>query len=217
MNRSPLGALGGALTEDWKAESDPLVALGNGDPKPFEAFVIRETPAFLAFFRRLGAQSSEAEDLTQDLAFKLYRQAENYRAEGRFRAFAFRVARNLWIDRVRKVGREPRRTQGSSRDDMPSLLYSLPDERQAEPGAALEQREEAKRLLLALGHLSDGHRLVFELGVMQELPYQEISEILDVPVGTVKSRMFHAVRNLRSALEGEPGRADAAPHEEGPQ
>ena len=133
------------MTEDWKAESDPLVALGNGDPKPFEDFVIRETPAFLAFFRRLGAQASEAEDLTQDLAFKLYRQAENYRAEGRFRAFAFRVARNLWIDRVRKVGREPRRTQGSSRDDMPSLLYSLPDEHQAEPGAALEKREEAER------------------------------------------------------------------------
>lgn len=217
MNRSPLGALGGALTEDWKAESDPLVALGNGDPKPFEAFVIQETPTFLAFFRRLGAQASEAEDLTQDLAFKLYRQAETYRAEGRFRAFAFRVARNLWIDRVRKVGREPRHTQGARQDDMPPLLYSLPDERQAEPGAALEQREEAERLLLALGHLSEGHRLVFELGVMQELPYQEISEILEVPVGTVKSRMFHAVRNLRSALEGESSRSSSGSDEEGPQ
>ncbi len=194
--------MGGALTEDWKAESDPLVALGQGDPKPFEAFVIQETPTFLAFFRRLGAQPTEAEDLTQDLAFKLYRQAETYRAEGRFRAFAFRVARNLWIDRVRKLGREPRRTQGALREDMPSLLYSLPDERQAEPGLALEHREEAERLLIALGNLSEGHRLVFELGVMQELPYQEISEILEVPVGTVKSRMFHAVRNLRSALEG---------------
>ena len=43
------------MNEDWKAESDPLAALGSGDPKPFEAFVIRETPTFLAFFRRLGA------------------------------------------------------------------------------------------------------------------------------------------------------------------
>jgi RNA polymerase sigma-70 factor (ECF subfamily) len=205
------------LTEDWKAESDPLVALGEGDPKPFEAFVIDETPTFLAFFRRLGAQPTEAEDLTQDLAFKLYRQAETYRAEGRFRAFAFRVARNLWIDRVRKVGREPRRTQGPVGDDMPSLLYSLADERQPEPGLALEQREEAERLILALGQLSEGQRLVFELGVMQELPYQEISEILEVPVGTVKSRMFHAVRNLRTALEDGPNQTSASADKDGLQ
>lgn len=205
------------MTEDWKAESDPLVALGEGDTKPFEAFVIHETPTFLAFFRRLGAQPSEAEDLTQDLAFKLYRQADSYRAEGRFRAFAFRVARNLWIDRVRKVGREPRRTQGPVGDDMPSLLDSLADERQAEPGRALEQREEAERLILALVQLSEGQRLVFELGVMQELPYQEISEILDVPVGTVKSRMFHAVRNLRSALEEAPNGASSDADKDGPQ
>ena len=129
------------MNEDWKAESDPLAALGSGDPKPFEAFVIRETTTFLAFFRRLGAQPGEAEDLTQDLALKLYRQAQTYRAEGRFGAYAFRVARNLWIDRVRKVGREPRRTQGPDRDDLPDLLDTLGDERQVEPGAALEQRE----------------------------------------------------------------------------
>lgn len=205
------------MNEDWKAESDPLAALGSGDPKPFEAFVIRETPTFLAFFRRLGAQPGEAEDLTQDLALKLYRQAQTYRAEGRFGAYAFRVARNLWIDRVRKVGREPRRTQGPDRDDLPDLLDTLGDERQVEPGAALEQREEAERLLRALGDLSDGQRMVFELGVMQELPYQEISAILEVPVGTVKSRMFHAVRNLRSILEGAPGVGPSDTQEEGRQ
>jgi len=205
------------LNEDWKAESDPLAALGSGDPKPFEAFVIRETPTFLAFFRRLGARPGEAEDLTQDLALKLYRQAQTYRAEGRFGAYAFRVARNLWIDHVRKVGREPRRTQGPDRDDLPDLLDTLGDERQVEPGAALEQREEAERLLRALGDLSDGQRMVFELGVMQELPYQEISAILEVPVGTVKSRMFHAVRNLRSILEGAPQVGPSHTQEEGRQ
>jgi len=189
------------LNGDWKAEADPLEALGRGDPKPFEAFVSRETSTFLAFFRRLGAQPSEAEDLTQDLALKLYRQAQTYRAEGRFAAYAFRVARNLWIDRVRKVNRQPVST-GMDREDVPSLLSTLRDERETDPSSALELQEEAGRLLFALGKLPEGQRLVFELGVMQELPYQEIGSILDVPVGTVKSRMFHAVRSLRAVLEG---------------
>ena len=55
-------------------------------------------------------------------------------------------------------------------------------------------------LRAALAELPDKHRLVFELGILQELPYADISAALEIPVGTVKSRMFHAVRKLREAL-----------------
>ena len=78
----------------------------------------------------------------------------------------------------------------------------MQDEGQEEPLQGLSRTEEVERLRVALASLPDHHRLVFELGVVQELPYAEIGEILEIPVGTVKSRMFHAVRKLQEALGG---------------
>jgi RNA polymerase sigma-70 factor (ECF subfamily) len=57
-------------------------------------------------------------------------------------------------------------------------------------------------LTQALAELPQGQREVFELGAVQGLPYGEVAELLGIPVGTVKSRMFHAVRRMRQLLEG---------------
>lgn len=197
------------MTESWEDEPDPLAALRDGDSGPFEAFVRAELPRFLGFFRRLGARPAEAEDLTQDLFVKLYEHSDGYAAQGRFGAFAFRVARNLWIDRGRRAAARPRVSTGDGAGDE-DALRGLPDEGLEAPGEALSRREEADRLREAVGRLSEPHRLVFELGVVQGLGYREIGDILDVPVGTVKSRMFHAVRKLRESLGATALEADAA-------
>lgn len=190
------------MNQSWEDEADPLAALGSGDPGPFESFVRSEIPVFLGFYQRLGARADEAEDLCQDLFLKLYEHAPTYRPRGRFTAYAFRVARNLWIDRGRRQGRRPRLTPladpgpGSS-----STMVDPVDSRALQPDVHIQNQERRQRLLEALGRLSEDHRAVFELGVIQELPYQEIAEVMDVPVGTVKSRMFHAIRKLREQLD----------------
>ena len=194
-----------ALKQSWEDEADPLAALGSGDPGPFEAFVRSEIPVFLGFYQRLGARADEAEDLCQDLFLKLYEHAPTYRPRGRFTAYAFRVARNLWIDRGRREGRRPRLTPlanpaaGRSGESSPNVEPA--DSRALQPDAELHGQEQRQRLMEALGRLSDEHRAVFELGVVQELPYQDIAEVMDVPLGTVKSRMFHAIRKLRAQLD----------------
>ncbi len=183
---------------DWDLARDPLVALREGDPAPYEEFVRTHTRAFFAFFRRQGATLHEAEDLTQDVFLKLYNHAEHYRAQERFGALAMRVARNAWIDSRRRSA--SRRTV--SADDAPAPV----EERPSPERAVLEhlsEHEEAGRLRQALGRLPDAHRAVFELGVVEELGYADIASILGIPVGTVKSRMFHAVRKLRVALGEE--------------
>jgi len=192
------------LKESWEDDRDPLAALRDGDPALFEAFVHRETSTFRGFFLRLGASRPEAEDLLQDLHLKLFQNARNYQAQGRFAPYAFRVARNLMIDsRRRRAVRPPASTGGGSTGDgeeQDSWLDRVPDRRNQEPETELVRREEAQRVRAALGELSERHRQVFELGVVQELPYQEIGSILEIPVGTVKSRMFHAVRKLQETL-----------------
>jgi len=186
------------LKGTWDFDRDPLLALARGDPAPFERFVQQETATLLAFFLRLGATRAEAEDLAQELFLKLFRHAETYQPSGRFEPFVFRVARNAWIDRTRRV--EVRATGG---DDDPGQAgaAALAGE-ESSPGLDLERREEAQRARAALAALSPAHRMVFELGVLQEVSYAEIAQLLEIPEGTVKSRMFHAVRKLRERLEG---------------
>ena len=187
------------MKDRWEDERDPLAALRAGDPGPFEAFVADETRTFLAFFLRLGARQEEAEDLTQDVFLKLYRSSEGYQARERFVPFAFRVARNAWIDRRRRAAARPRVAE-ETEDGRAPLVEEVPTT-EGNPERGLVQREGADRVRRALGELSESHRAVFELGVLQELSYAEIAEVLSIPVGTVKSRMFHAVRRLRDILE----------------
>jgi RNA polymerase sigma-70 factor (ECF subfamily) len=191
------------LKGTWDSERDPLVALQAGDPALFEAFVRSESPTFLAFFRRLGVGASEAEDLVQEVYLKLFRHAATYQPSGRFQAFAFRIARNAWIDRSRRGAVRPRLVGGAPDEDGEARLALEVPGTAPQPAALAETREEAGRVGLALRQLSEGQRLVFELGVVQELGYSEIARLLEIPEGTVKSRMFHAVRKLRALLEGE--------------
>lgn len=153
--------------------------------------MLSETRTFLSFFRRLGARRSEAEDLVQDLFLKLFCKARRYEARERFAAFAFRVAHNAWIDRARR------------NSGIPQAFLDREHQSAAPPQEPLEsmaRKEETQRLDAAVRALSEGHRLVFELGAVQELSYPEIASLLGIPVGTVKSRMFHAMRKLREAL-----------------
>jgi RNA polymerase sigma-70 factor (ECF subfamily) len=180
---------------------DPLSALRDGDPTPFERFVVLEAATLLGFFRRLGAPAEEAEDLAQETLLKLYRNAQRYEARESFSSFVFRVARNAWIDSQRRRSVRPERAAGGGGDDDPDRAARVTAE-QPEAGAGLDSRTRGAALLDALGALPEGQRAVFELGALQELPYEEVSEVLGIPVGTVKSRMFHAVRRLRERLKG---------------
>ena len=91
----------------WDFDRDPLAALRSGDERLFEEFVRLELPTFAGFFLRLGAGVHEAEDLVQELFLKLFHQAPHYRPQERFSAYAFRAARNAWIDRQRRRTARP--------------------------------------------------------------------------------------------------------------
>ncbi len=193
------------MNDSWDAPPDPLEALRGGDRGPFEAFVSQAAGDLLGFFRRLGAARPDAEDLIQEVFLKMVRSSTHYQSQGRFRAFVLRTARNAWVDRARRAGVRPRLVDpggdGSNGESMLSQIALAPDD----PGHDLESGEERARIEQAVQGLGENHRLVFELGVVRELPYAQIAEMLEVPVGTVKSRMFHAVRKLRELLEEGAG------------
>ena len=203
------------MSGSWDYSDDPLASLRDGDPELFERFVEERAATFHGFFRRLGARPGEAEDLTQELFLRLVRHARRYQPRERLEAFCFRIARNAWVDHQRRRALRP---VGESDLGGPEDAPSRASQAQAsEPSQdPLELREEADRLLAALEHLPETHRAVFELGLIQERPYPEIAEQLDIPVGTVKSRMHHALKKLRALLD-VPDPATAASKAASPQ
>jgi len=190
------------LKGQWDAGRDPLVALQDGDPTLFEEFVRSEVSTFLAFFVHLGAERTEAEDLVQDLFVKLYTSADHYEPRAAFSSYALRVARNAWIDRRRRAAARPSGTSLDDPDDGEALAARLasPTEDALAVASLSEDRE---RLQRAVAKLPRAHAAVFGLAVVQGVPYADISSLLSIPIGTVKSRVFNCLRKLREMLEEE--------------
>jgi RNA polymerase sigma-70 factor (ECF subfamily) len=194
--------------QDPEGSRDLLVRYREGDPTAFRALVDRYQDRMLQFFYRLCWDRDRAEDLTQELFLKLMQGSRRYRPQGKLSTFVYRVATNLWIDQYRAMRPQPR-------------LYSLDqvtvgEPREVEghlpgPVETAEHDEERAVLRRALETLTEPHRLVFELAVYQDRPYAEISELMGIPVGTIKSRMHNAVQALKQMLgaraEGSEARA----------
>lgn len=160
-----------------------------GDVNAFAALVRRHQTALASFFRRLGA-AHEAEDLTQEAFIRVYRYRETYSPTAQFTTFLYTIARNVWTDRWRKI----RRWQ-KYRDETEYQLKTL-DMSCSRPVCAAHLDVQA-----ALQSLPEKMRIVLILSVYEGFSYPEISRILNIPVGTVKSRVFHALMRLKEFFD----------------
>ena len=141
----------------------------------------------LNFFWRQGVSSSEGEDLVQETYLRLWKYRRDYRPTAKLTTFLFLLARQVRIDALRRQVRRENREE-NWRKEQP--LTQGP--------AALGAKEDVR---WAVARLSEPLRDVIELGVFQDLPYAEVAEILGIPVGTVKSRMHNALKELREMFD----------------
>lgn len=167
-----------------------MLRVRDDDRDAFAVLVKRHQKMLLNFFARSGVQY-DCEDLVQQTFLRLYRYRDRYVATAKFTTFLFLLARQVWIDELRRRKRQERLVEGLAAEPLPEQISPA-----AEAGAA-----GGLDLERALAALPDGMRQVVELGIYQDLPYAEIAEILSIPVGTVKSRMFNALAKLRTFLE----------------
>jgi RNA polymerase sigma-70 factor (ECF subfamily) len=195
------------------AEVDYLARYREGEAQAFRQLVDAYRERMLQFFYRLCWDRDRAEDLVQELFLKLMLGSKRYRPEGRMSTFVYRVATNLWIDHYRQQRPRPRFHSFDQvvlpGDDAPTTVDYAGSE--PTPPQQLADGEERAALRRALERLTEPHRIVFELAVYQERPYGEISELLQIPVGTVKSRMHNAVAALKELLGASTHAAERPP------
>jgi RNA polymerase sigma-70 factor (ECF subfamily) len=193
-------------------EVDLLARYREGDAGAFRQLVDQYRDRMVQFFYRLCWDRDRAEDLAQDLFLKLLLGSKRYRPEGKMGTFVYRVATNLWIDHYRAARPRPK-FHSYDQVTLPGDSGGTHQEfagNEGTPVQHLADGEERAALRRALESLTEPHRIVFELAVYQERPYGEISDLLGIPVGTVKSRMHNAVVALKQML-GAPAEAEARP------
>lgn len=143
-------------------------------------------PALLAYFRRQPTLGRLADDLVQDTFVRAFRSLPRLRESVSPRAYLFGIARHVGIDALRAH----RPTEEISQE--------LPD-KEAESD---DDRLPAMRA--AIANLPEPQREALQLKLQHELSYEEIAEVLGLPVGTVRSRLHYAVGHLRSTLNPPP-------------
>ena len=194
MSRAAQGGREGGAPppDDPPADEDARLMLraARDDMEAFGLLVEKHQKSLLNFFARCGVER-DVEDLAQLTFLKLHRVRRAYRPAAKFTTFLVLLARQTMLDRIRADARRAALHERAGREVEPAVP----------PPAARGERDDAR---YALSKLSPGLAAAVALVVMQGFEYQEAAAILEVPVGTVKSRVHAALRQMREILRDTP-------------
>jgi len=177
-----------------------------GDPQAFAVLVDRHSPRVYNVALRMLGDADEARDATQDAFLTVVRKATQFRGEAAFSTWLHRIAVNACYDILRKRRRQPMlRRVDDEGDPIPETGPPVADHADATAGSIDVSR--------ALQRIPDEYRIVLVLADVQDLPYEEIARTLDVPIGTVKSRVHRGRVALARAmgLDTQPREPTSAP------
>jgi RNA polymerase sigma-70 factor (ECF subfamily) len=154
-------------------------------------------------WRMLGSRS-DAEELAQETFLRALERLGQFRGASGFYTWVFRIAANLAITHRRRTGRVHFRSlsAGEEGEDVQAehLTASLAQQRTPAPDAGLLSRERALRLARALAELDEDARLAVLLRDVEDMDYAQIARVLEIPLGTVRSRLHRARATLREKL-----------------
>ncbi len=175
-------------------EQDLIEAAKKGDPDAFEVLVRRYEKRVYSLALRMCGNAENAQEAAQEALLSAWQGLPFFRGEAAFATWLCRLTSNACVDLLRKEKRQ----RAVSLDDE-DLNLDLPD-RGPGPHEAAERQELREAIGRGLTTLPDEYRTALVLREMQQLSYQEISDTLDVDIGTVKSRISRGRKQLRNFL-----------------
>ncbi len=186
-----------SLSADSADDSQLVQATLAGDRDAFGHLVHRyQDRVFNTMTRVLGNQA-DARDITQDAFVQAFVKLESFRGDAKFYTWLYRIAMNLALSHRRR--RRPTESLDATKDN----VGEEPVAEQPSAAQQLVEQERAEQLQQALLRLSDEHRQILVLRELEGCDYESISEILELPVGTVRSRLFRARTQLKGVLAEE--------------
>ena len=171
-----------------------------GDNSAFEQLLLAHQKKVYNLCLRMAANPDDALDLSQEAFIKAWRALGQYQFEASFSTWLFRLTSNVCIDFLRQKKRRQETSLTENYDDSDEgAELSLPDCTPLPEQQAITNETKIE-LARAMGQLAPDHREILQLRVVEDLPYEQIADILGVRVGTVKSRLARARLSLRKIL-----------------
>jgi RNA polymerase sigma-70 factor, ECF subfamily len=190
---------------EWTRLTDQEVVLlaRSGREAAYRELVRRyERPVFALLYRMVRDREL-AEDLAQETFIKALNAIESYRPEFKFSSWIFKIANNAAIDHLRRRELDTLSLDGSPHAETPEAMQATALQigaRQESPLDAVEAKELGGAIEAAIGRLRPEYRSCILLRHVEGRAYEEIAEILDLPLGTVKTYIHRARNELRLAL-----------------
>ena len=170
------------------------------DARAFAELVARWEQPIQRLCTRMVGDEDRAEDLTQETFARLFAKRKDYRANGRLSTFLWRIALNLCYDELRRIKRRQEAPLDGLDGETVAALEAFAA-KEPSPDAALEGEERGRLVREALIQLPEPYRAVIVLRHYENLKFREIAEVLDIPEGTVKSRMAEGLTQLQRLLQ----------------
>lgn len=192
-----------------RSDEELMVLIKDGNEKAFDILYDRYSRRVFYFLLRLNGNDSEAaNDLLQETFLRVFDKSSLYNPEKKFSTWVFTIAANLQKNAHRSASRSS------------AVIVTMPELKNTthvlQQPDSIDQKLFRLRLDKALNELDEAHRMVFMLRFTEELTVPEIAVILDIPEGTVKSRIHHTTRRLSERLqEFAPHYNPAVHHEQG--
>ncbi len=167
-----------------------------GDRASFAALVTRYERELFHFLVRFLGDRAAAEDMFQETFLQIHQSAETFDTQRRFRPWLFTIAANKARDLMRSNSRRPAsplQASISPGDEASGEFIDLMKSVEDAPDAPMQQRELRQKVQVTVTNMPEHLREILLLSYFHQFPYKQISDILDIPLGTVKSRLHTAV------------------------
>ena len=181
-------------------DAELVAAILKGEQERFSELVQRYQGRLVNYLFRLLRSRQEAEDLAQEVFFKLYQALDRYDPKYKFSTWLFRVAQNAAIDQIRKRRLQlvSMDRQGSDDREMGSWEFPSPD---PSPYRDLRNQERGSAIQSAIDGLPWDYRELIVLRHYGELSYDEIAKLKEMPLGTVKNKLFRGRQMMKEKLQ----------------
>lgn len=171
-------------------DRDLIRRIGSGDKVAMRKLYDRYNGPLYAFLMSRCQNAEVSSDCVHDAMLDVMRVASNFSGKSSVKTWLFTIARNKLVDALRKRGKL------SFVEEVPETEDNMPN-----PEAAAIAADDRERLRGCIEKLSDTQRVAVRLAFIEELTYADIADIEEVPVGTIKTRIFHAKQALMRCLE----------------
>jgi len=188
-----------ARNDEGSVDFELMERIGAGDHAAFRALVERHQNAVIGTVAKMLGSPNEAEDISQQVFLRIWRNAKRYRPDAKFTTYLFTITRNLVFNETRRRGRK-KEVSSDEREEMSH--HQIADSAERMPDAEFLQAELQLAVDAAIAALPETQRMAVVLRQYDQLSYEEIAGVLKLSVSAVKSLLFRARSTLREALEG---------------